>query len=93
MKGHLLELNQALSEVRFTLYVSKSTGETYPGLAVGGSTPQSAALPLGQEQEARTNSQLPCPQGGGVEPQALCPAVLVCVTLYVAKSTGETYPG
>lgn len=31
MKGHLLELDQALGEFRFNAYVSKTTGRTYPG--------------------------------------------------------------
>ena len=31
MKGHLLELEQALVEGRFDEYASKRTGETYPG--------------------------------------------------------------
>lgn len=31
MKGHLLELDQALDQFRFDAYVSKTTGATYPG--------------------------------------------------------------
>eukprot|EP00967_Tisochrysis_lutea_P152558 scaffold299221_cov40-Tisochrysis_lutea.AAC.1 len=31
MKGHLLELDQALTEFKFDEYVSKTTGDTYPG--------------------------------------------------------------
>ena len=31
MKGHLLELDQALAEFKFEEYTSKTTGSTYPG--------------------------------------------------------------
>lgn len=31
MKGHLLELDQAVAQLQFDQYVSKSTGRTYPG--------------------------------------------------------------